>query len=156
MQDIVDIWSVLDNDLRPSVRVAVTLPLEIDVEREGPLVAERQIEVRTSDGFQRLDRRIPVSGRLLREGEPVASALIRMDRASGETRMDGTFDLRGVASSTTTTFVVVDGEMLRFALDPPAGELPSGEVLTLDLADAISADAGENGNNGEESAASEE
>lgn len=159
MQDVIDIWSVLDNDLRPSVRVTVTLPLELDVTREGPLVTERQIEIKAENAFLPVGRRVAVAGRLVREGDPIAGAYIRMDRASGETRIDGTFDLRGVAAGTTTALVVVEGEMLRFSADPPVGELPDGELLAFDLADAVREDDsanGTNGSNGGDSAAADD
>ena len=160
MQDVIDIWSVLDNDLRPSVRVAVTLPLELDVTREGPLITERRVAITQEPTLQPLQRPVAVSGQLLREGEPVASALVRMDRSSGETRVDGTFDLRGVAAGTATALIVVDGEMLRLRTDPPIGELPEGELIAFDLADALPDNDGEgaqdNGSNGDESVAGDD
>jgi hypothetical protein len=132
IKDIVDIWSVLDNDLRPSIRVTVTIPLELDVRREGPLILERQIRIPPPVQLSP-DRPVDVTGRIVRAGEPVAGVQVRMDRSAATTREDGTFELRGVRRGTTAALVAVNGDILRIASERPAGDFADGSVLTLDL-----------------------
>ena len=145
VKDIVDIWSVLDNDLRPSVRVSVTIPLELDVRREGPLALERRIRMPPPVAIP-ADRPVNLSGRLVRAGETVAGAQVRMDRSGATSREDGTFELRGVRYDATAALVAVNGDVLRLSSEQPAGAFSDGSVLTLDLAtaegDEPSADCG--------------
>ena len=143
IKDIVDIWSVLDNDLKPSVRVTVTVPLELDVTREFPLVTERRMDLAMEGAIYPVGRPVDVAGLLVRDGEPVAGASVRMDGATGKTRSDGTFDLRRVRAGTAAALVAVDGDVLRLTADPPAGSIPAGELLALDLASADEGDGEE-------------
>ncbi len=143
IKDIVDIWSVLDNDLKPSVRVTVTVPLDLDVTREIPLVTERRMELAMEGAIYPLGRPVDVAGLLVRDGEPVAGASVRMDGATAKTRIDGTFDLRRVRAGTAAALVAVEGDVLRLTADPPAGSVPAGELLALDLASADEGDGEE-------------
>jgi hypothetical protein len=122
VQQIVDIWGVLDNDLKPSVRVTVTLPLELNLAVEAPLVVGR--EVRMPPPFASLAPagRVAVNGRLLRNGEPVAGAAVRVDRSSATTRDDGTFELRRVPAGSQQVLVAIDGEFVELEADFTPGE----------------------------------
>ena len=140
LKDIVDIWSVLDNDLKPSVRVNVIVPLDLDldVEVEGQLVTERRLVFPPPVAIADPTRRVDVAGVLVRAGEPVSGARVRMHSSSATTRGDGSFDLRGVPAGTRGVLVAADGDIFRLDADPAAGETPEGERLALDLANAIS------------------
>ncbi len=135
IKDIVDIWSVLDNDLRPSIRVSVTIPIELEIQREGPLVLERRIVMPPPVSVSP-DIPVDITGRLVRDGEPVAGAQVRMDRSAATSRADGTFELRGVRRGSTAALVAINGDILRLASEEPAGAYADGSVLTLDLATA--------------------
>lgn len=133
VKDIIDIWSVLDNDLRPSVRVTVTVPLELDVVKESPLVTERRVDLAALNSITPAERRVDVSGRVARGDAPVAGVRVRMDRATATTRSDGSFDLRGVRGDVTEALVAINGDVLRVTAERPPGELGVGEVLVLDI-----------------------
>jgi hypothetical protein len=143
LKDIVDIWSVLDNDLRPSVRLNVIVPLELDVEIEKRIVLERRIELPPPEPIADPRRRVDVAGVLVRAGEPVAGARVRMDRSSATTRADGTFNLHGVPAGWRGVLIAHDGEVFRIDPELAVGETPAGEPFALDLADA---NGGGNGN----------
>jgi hypothetical protein len=79
---------------------------------------------------------VNVIGRVVREGEPVSGAVVRMDRSAATSREDGTFELRGVRRNSTAALVAINGDILRLASEQPAGAFADGSVLTLDLASA--------------------
>jgi hypothetical protein len=101
--------------------------------REGPLVTERRIHVEPPVTLSS-GRPVVVAGRLVREGEPVAGAQLRMGRASATSRGDGTFELRGVPVGTSHALVAVEGGMHRLRAEPAVGAGAAGELLVLDLA----------------------
>jgi len=149
LKDVVDIWSVLDNDLKPSVRVNVIIPLDLDVEVEGQIVTERRLVFPPPMDIADPTRRVDVGGVLVRAGQPVAGARIRMSRSSATTRVDGSFDLRGVPAGTRGVLVAAGGDVFRLEADRSVGEGPAGEPLALDLANAITeASNGGSGGNG--------
>lgn len=142
LKDIVDIWSVLDNDLKPSVRVNVIVPIELDIEVGKQLVLERRIVLPPPESIEDPTRRLDVAGVLVREGEPVAGARVRMDRASATTRADGTFDLHGVRAGWRGVLIAHEGDVFRIDPDAGVGETPAGEPFELDLANATGFSAG--------------
>jgi hypothetical protein len=142
LKDVVDIWSVLDNDLKPSVRVNVIVPLELDVGAEGPLATERRLVMPPPTTLVDPRRRVDVVGRLDREGAPLSGAQVRMHQSSATTRGDGTFELRNVPAGTRGVLVAVGGDIYRLDADPPAGETPEGELLALELTSARAAGDG--------------
>ena len=149
IKDVVDVWSVLDNDLKPSLRVTVIIPLELEVEVEKQLVLERRFDIPPPIEIKSPRRAVHVAGRLLREGEPVSGARLRMHLSSATTRGDGTFELRDVPAGTRATMVALDGDIFRLDADPPVGETPEGELLELELTSASASSNGNgNGNNG--------
>ena len=136
-KDVVDLWSVLDSDLKPSLRLVVTVPLELEVGEEGPLVLERELRFPPPTGIEPPPpprRHVSVSGRVVRGGQPVPAARVRMDRSSATTRVDGTFDLRGVSPDSQAVLVAVDGTLFELEAAAPAGALPEGKDLELELA----------------------
>jgi hypothetical protein len=105
-KDVVDIWSVLDNDLRPSVRVTVTVPLEVDMEYLTPPVRDVDMRGPSPDYVPPSDKPVRLEGKVVRGGRPVPDARIRIDRSSGITDADGAYALRGVKPGTHTAMVV--------------------------------------------------
>lgn len=129
-KDIVDIWSVLDNDLRPSVRVTVTVPLDVDVEYATPIT--RAADVRGPDTSYRPPDGRPqrMEGKLLRGGRPVPNARLRVDLSSTVTDKQGVYVLGQVVPGRKSVLVEVDGALLQVEADlPGAGviELPPPE-----------------------------
>ncbi|MGE0059393.1 MAG: DUF4255 domain-containing protein [Dehalococcoidia bacterium] len=128
LKDVIDIWSVLDNDLHPSVRVTVTIPLEVDVAIESPQVLDRTRTVTMGPpGWQPPAKgRMRIQGRLERDGEPVSGALIRADYSSTHTGQRGEYTLHRVEPGKQLVFVHHEGEFYQLEAD-----LPRDAVLQL-------------------------
>jgi hypothetical protein len=127
-KDVVDIWSVLDNDLHPSVRVTVTIPLEVDVEYESPPVHSSGTPL-AGPGW-RPPRTSPsrVEARVERDGKPVPDVLVRVDYSSGKSNEKGEFFLDKLKPGRQLVYVQVDGSFLEMEADltsEPVLELPS-------------------------------
>lgn len=118
-KDIVDIWSVLDNDLRPSVRVTVTVPLDVDVAYESPMAGDREIGLEDPSWTPPASKPVSMTARLVREGKPVPGARIRADVSSATTDKNGEFSLRRVKPGRQTVFVLADGQFHQFEVDLP-------------------------------------
>jgi uncharacterized protein DUF4255 len=137
-KDVVDIWSVLDNDLHPSVRVTVTIPLEVDVEYESPPVHSNGAGL-SGPGW-RPPRTTPsrIEARVERDGKPVPDVLVRVDYSSDRTNERGEFVLDKLKPGRQLVYVQVDGTFLELEADltsEPVLELPSavppgGEAAT--------------------------
>ena len=125
-KDVVDIWSVLDNDLHPSVRVTVTIPLEVDVEYESPPVHSSGAGL-SGPGW-RPPRTTPtrVEARVERDGKPVPDALVRVDYSSGRSNEKGEFFLDKLKPGRQLVYVQADGAFLELEAD-----LTSDPVLAL-------------------------
>jgi hypothetical protein len=128
LKDVIDIWSVLDNDLHPSVRVTVTIPLEVDVAIEAPQVLDRGRAVTMGPpGWKPTGSgRMRIQGRLERDGQPVSGALIRADYSSGHTGQRGEFTLHRVEPGPQLVFVHYEGEFYQLEAN-----LPRDNVLQL-------------------------
>jgi hypothetical protein len=119
LKDIVDVWSVLDNDLRPSVRVTVTVPLEVEVEYHTPPVLEGRFLGPDPSYMPPNEDPVRMEGTLLRDGKPVANARMRVELSSSITDDKGTYVLRSVRPGKRTVFVDVDGVFHQFQAELP-------------------------------------
>jgi len=104
-KDAIDIWSVLDGDLKPSLRVTITVPLDLNVpkppaESFPPVTQPPLIDVSTVRP-EALEGRSVISGRVLRGGEPVVHAVVRVGHSTAVTNHDGWYTLRDVPQPTT-------------------------------------------------------
>jgi hypothetical protein len=133
---VVDIWSVLDNDLHPSVRVKITIPLELDVEYTTPSVTGHDIGVSDPDWQPAPTRPMRMSGRVERDGRPVAGALVRADTSSDTTDENGEYELRSVTPGRQLLLVHENGNFHEFEVN-----LPQDTLVTLP-----SSEGGANGN----------
>jgi hypothetical protein len=116
-KDVVDIWSVLDNDLHPSVRVTVTIPLEVDVSYESPAVRERGVGM-SGPGWSAPDTsRRRQEGRLERDGRPVAGAVVRAETSSDRTNAQGEFALDKIKPGKQRVFVLLENEYFEMEAD---------------------------------------
>jgi hypothetical protein len=125
-KDVVDLWSVLDNDLRASVRVTVTVPLELDVEHVSPPVGEAEVRMDEPGWTAPSTAPIRVTGRLVRQGQPVPGARMRVDQSSCTTDEKGEFILRDVTPGRKTVLVKAEGQFHQIE-----AVLPDDGVLEL-------------------------
>lgn len=129
-KDVVDIWSVLDNDLHPSVRVTVTVPLELDVEYQSPAVSGHDVGVDSPTWTPGPTRPMRMTGRVEQNGQPVAGALVRADYASATTDERGEYSLNNVTPGRQLFWVRVNGTFYQMEVD-----LPKDNVITLPAAE---------------------
>jgi len=100
-KDAIDIWSVLEGDLKPSLRVTVTVPLDLnvpapDAEPAPPVTQLPDIHVEVIEA-RPLASRSTISGQVRRAGAPLAGAVVRVGRSTAVTDRDGRYTLRDVS-----------------------------------------------------------
>jgi hypothetical protein len=139
LRDPADVWSALDNRIRPSVNVVVTLPLDDSGPVLAPMVLTRRIRVNEPNRSVEL---IQIGGRVAAgDGSPIADATVRVrDHAfSTVTVDDGRFAIAGLregsytliaetASGTVAREVTVPGRDYDLVLsaDPGGGSVDDG------------------------------
>jgi hypothetical protein len=134
-KDVVDIWSVLDNDLHPSVRVKITIPLELDVEYSTPSVTGSDIGMDPPTWKPGPTRPMRMSGRVERDGQPVAGALVRAGQSSATTDEHGDYTLNIVTPGQQVLWVRAEDKLHEFDVNLP-------EELNISLPGAEGAAAG--------------
>jgi len=125
-KDIVDIWSVLDNDLRPSVRVTVTVPLDVDVEYLTSRVRERELRYAQPTWTAPASEPVRITGRVMRGGRPAAGARIRDDYSSSVTNKEGEYALANIKPGRKNVLVDLEGSLYQLE-----ASLPGDEILEL-------------------------
>jgi hypothetical protein len=137
LRDPADVWSALDNRIRPSVNVVVTLPLDDFEPLLAPLVLTRTIRI---DEFGRTNDIIQIAGTVRdRAGTPLPDVIVRLkDHAySTVTTADGRFWIVGLSPATYTLVaespagsasreVEVPGEEYDLVIDGVAVEAQAG------------------------------
>jgi hypothetical protein len=118
-KDVVDIWSVLDNDLHPSVRVTVTIPLELDVEYTTREVTGQDVGMGDPSWTPGPTRPMRMTGRVERDGEPVPGVLVRADMASATTDDRGEYALDRVTPGRQLVWVRLGDEFHELLLNLP-------------------------------------
>lgn len=102
LRDPADVWSALDNRIRPSINVVVTLPLEDGDPTEAPMVLTSRIRV---DEPGRSIELIQIAGTVRdTAGMAIAGAVVRIrDHAySTVAAVNGRFSLAGIPAGTYT------------------------------------------------------
>jgi hypothetical protein len=125
-KDVVDIWSVLDNDLHPSVRVTVTVPLELDVEYTTPAVSGHDVGVDSPNWTPGPSKPMRMGGRVEQDGRAVSGALVRADYSSATTDENGEYTLDNVTPGRQLFWVRVNGTFYQLEVD-----LPQDTIITL-------------------------
>jgi hypothetical protein len=125
-KDVVDIWSVLDNDLHPSVRVKVTIPLELDVEYESPAVSGHDIGLDSPTWRPGPTTPVRLTGRVEQDGAPVVGALVRADYSAATTDDRGEYTLDKVTPGPQLFWVRHNGAFYQLEVN-----LPKDAVITL-------------------------
>lgn len=102
-----DMWSALDTTPRPALLYAVTVPVELGIVSEFPLVLTRTARyARYPVEEATPDIRHHIGGIVrTRQGEPLPGALVRLEgsgRAESSTDTDGRFVLPGVPHGNVT------------------------------------------------------
>ncbi|MGH2533468.1 MAG: Pvc16 family protein [Thermomicrobiales bacterium] len=110
LRDPADVWSALDNRIRPSVNVVATVPLHDKMSLEAPLVLTSRTRIRE---FGRDPEEILQIGGVVRDeaGDPCSDVTIRVqDHAySTVTNRDGRFWFGGIPSGSYTLIAEQNG-----------------------------------------------
>jgi hypothetical protein len=102
LRDPADVWSALDNRIRPSVNVVVTLPLDDSDPKEAPLVLTRRLRF---DENGRTNEFIQIAGVVSGEnGAPLPDVVVRVrDHAyTTVSANDGRFWFTGLPTGSYT------------------------------------------------------
>ncbi len=87
-----DFWAALDNELKPSISYVVTLPLDLDMAFEAPLVKTKIIEVKPPD--TEAERLVQIAGMVHEVGKPT-QGIPRAKVVAKEARMTAEADDQG-------------------------------------------------------------
>ena len=102
LRDPADVWSALDNRIRPSINVVFTLPLTDTDPMVAPLVLTRRLRI---DEFGRMAEIIQIAGTVTGEdGAPLPGVVVRV-RGHAHTTVstrDGRYWLAGLPAGTYT------------------------------------------------------
>lgn len=119
LRDPADVWSALDNRIRPSVNVVVTLPLHDSDPREAPLVLTRIIR---TDEFGRMSEMIQIAGTVRDQNSaPLRDTVVRVKGHAHATVTsgDGRFWIAGLAPGQYTLVAeTTAGETQRVVMVP--------------------------------------
>jgi hypothetical protein len=112
-----DLWSALENELRPAIHYRVVLPLDVAQRFVGPLVFTKRILVEQGlEGQGPFEEIVQIAG-TVRDGEknPVAEAEVRVPEAGLTTQTDaeGRYTFPNVAPGTYTFAVAAPGQKAR-------------------------------------------
>jgi len=111
--NMADVWGVLDNELKPSLHLVVTLPLDLAREMTSPLVLTKRIQVGqgvTGEGpFQEMTQ---IAGRVQDEqGQPLAGArvTVRERGVTAQTDEEGRYTFPHLEEGQYTLVVSASG-----------------------------------------------
>ena len=114
MPDAFELWTVLDNELKPAVNLVVTLPIDPAITITGPIVRTRIIRTfSVSQPETTLETMTRIGGRVLRQGtqDGLAGAAVSIKDTgfSAVTDEDGRYAFSGVPEGEHRLIVQVDG-----------------------------------------------
>lgn len=114
MPDAFELWTVLDNELKPAVNLEITLPIDPSVTLTGPIVRTKIIRTYRADQRELpFDTLIQIAGRVLHKGstEGVSGATVSIKETgfSAVTDETGRFAFSGVPSGEHQLVVQIDG-----------------------------------------------
>jgi protocatechuate 3,4-dioxygenase beta subunit len=112
-----DLWSALENELRPAIHYRVVLPLDVAQRFVGPLVFTKRILVEQGlAGAGPFEEIVQIAG-TVRDGKknPVAQAEVRVPEAGLATQTDaeGDYTFPNIAPGTYTFTVTAPGKKAR-------------------------------------------
>lgn len=77
---LLDIWSALDAPPRPALVYIVTVPMDLDVSQNAPLVFTRTLRYRDTVDETPADEWHHIAGTVTKDGKPVAGAVVTIER----------------------------------------------------------------------------
>jgi hypothetical protein len=119
LRDPADVWSALDNRIRPSINVVVTLPLPDGDPIEAPLVLTRRIRVQEPGRIVEL---IQIAGTVATaNGQPSSGAKVRLKGHgySTITSEEGRFSLAGIPDGVYTLVAEVGSDSIEREITVP-------------------------------------
>ncbi|HEY7034052.1 MAG TPA: Pvc16 family protein [Thermomicrobiales bacterium] len=122
LRDPADVWSALDNRIRPSVNVVVTLPLADSDPREAPMVLTRRLRFDENGHTQEF---IQIAGTVTGEdGKPLPDVVVRVrDHAYATVSSPhGRFWLSGLPAGTYTLVAEAGTTTVRREVNVPGTE----------------------------------
>jgi len=119
LRDPADVWSALDNRIRPSVNVVLTLPLADSDPLEAPLVLTRRLRVQEPGRVVEL---IQIAGSVTTAGgQPSAGTAVRLKghAYSTVTSEEGRYSLAGIPDGEYTLVAETGSEMMERTITVP-------------------------------------
>jgi len=77
---LLDIWSALDAPPRPALVYIVTVPMDLDVTQDTPLVFTRTLRYRDTVDEAPADEWHHIAGTVTKDGKPITGALVKVER----------------------------------------------------------------------------
>ena len=128
IENLPDLWGVMENELRPSINCVVTLAMEREVSFTSPLVLTKQVTVRQrGDTDSEGEEIIQIAGIVRRrgqDGEPLSGATIMLVETGRSAKSDkyGRYSFSNVARGTYHVRVTAGEESAEHALVVPSEE----------------------------------
>lgn len=122
LRDPADVWSALDNRIRPSINVVVTLPLDDLDPILAPMVLTRRLRI---DEFGRVNEYVQIAGSVTdKAGAPLKDVVVRVkDHAhSTETTAEGRFWIAGLSPGAYTLVAEFESTSATRAVTVPGPE----------------------------------
>lgn len=117
LRNAADFWGALDNQLKPSIRYVITIPVEIDWALTAPIVTTKLVEFKLPevDTFEEI---VQISGTVFHKGKPDkvlsdASVMVKDLQLTASTDKDGKYSFRKMVSGSYTFEVSAQGEKKR-------------------------------------------
>jgi hypothetical protein len=108
LRDPADVWSALDNRIRPSINVVVTLPMDDTDPITAPMVLTRRLRFNETSRWNEL---IQIAGQVTAEdGAPAADTVVRVRGRAFSTvaSAEGRFAISGLEAGTYTLIAESD------------------------------------------------
>jgi len=114
-----DLWTALDNEMKPAINYIVTLPLDTDVEFTAPVVRTKIIKFKPPDADA--EQLVQVSGMVYEAGKPdqgVPGARVVAKELSmtAETNDQGFYSFKNIEEGQHTFEILVSGKKVSEAL----------------------------------------
>lgn len=115
-QNPADFWTALDNQLKPSINYVVTVPLDLDVAFEAPVVRTKTIGFKAPD--TEIERLVQVAGMVYEAGKPTqgiprAKVVAKEARMTAETDDQGRLSFPKLSEGKHTFQVLVSGKKVQ-------------------------------------------
>jgi len=114
MPDAFELWTVLDNELRPAVNLVITLPIDPAITLTGPLVRTKIIRTHALHRPEEtMESFLQIAGLVLQKGTqdgvPGAAVRIQDTGLAAVTDDDGRFTFSGISAGEYRLIVQIDG-----------------------------------------------